>query len=291
MAVVAVRQLQLSDFYDVLPLAAAFALVPTLAASVRQESPPPWPTLPLSHQDLLLNFCFTKRTAAEALDLKGRWWTLFTSALCHSEKSHRDGNMIHLLVVGAQLSSTLGRAGIAFVFFGGHIAALCNSRGTTLQLARYLDATIGNLAPDWVTEGAAKLWTKAAPPPVVLGGSAGTFALLGFDLCVKLDEVRDLLQRCRDSTPAVELLRICVPAASVISMVLAERQSMQAGTSIRVGHAAHLTGFAFGVACFALRCLWRWTRERRPHHASGGFGTGVNGRRLGGGHVALPRRR
>ena len=184
MAVVAFRRLQLSDFYELAPYAAAFALVPTLACAAGHEALPPWPVLPLTHHNLITHFTYTTKE-----NLRVRWWTLFASAFCHADAAHRDRNLVNLLLAGLQLVPEVGRCGLAALFLGGHAAAALNSRGKTMQLERYLDASTGSLAPSWLSARAAKLWSASGPTQSVLGGSAGIFALLGFDLCLKAQEV------------------------------------------------------------------------------------------------------
>lgn len=302
MAVVAVRRLQLHDFYELVPYAAAFAAVPTLACAAGREPLPPWPILPLTHSSLLANFTFT----ADNLKLpRARWWTLFTSAFCHSDAAHRDRNLVNLLLCGLQLAPELGRFGLALTFLGGHAAAALNARGVRLQLERFLDARTGRLAPSWLSGKAAELWSTAAPP-TVLGGSAGLFAMLGVDCCIKLREALSILRRWRDDAepPVMELLRLTVHMAPILSLVLSEHRSLRAGASISVGHAAHLTGFAWGVATFGAAGLCRRfgaarrsaaaapansgdggqsTRPSASRPSAANFGAGSGGRRLGSG--------
>ena len=113
---------------------------PTHSAAGR-EPLPPWPVLPLTHSNLLSNFTFTIENLKRA---NPKWWTLLTSAFCHSDAAHRDRNLVNLLLCGLQLAPELGRLGLAVTFLGGHAAAALNARGLRLQLERFLDARTGS---------------------------------------------------------------------------------------------------------------------------------------------------
>jgi membrane associated rhomboid family serine protease len=307
MAVVAFRRLQLSDFYELAPYAIAFAVVPTLACAAGREPLPPWPVLPLTHEQLLANFTFRQEQSlltnfTFTQSSRKKWWTLLTSAFCHADAAHRDRNLVNLLLCGLQLAPDLGRSGLAITFLGGHVAAALNGRGLRLQLENFLEAQTGRMAPQWLSGKAAEIWTKSAPP-TVLGGSAGLFALLGVDCCLKVRDAVEMLRGwdVHGEPPAGELLWLVLHAAPVASLVLSEIQSFRSGSSVSVGHAAHLTGFAWGVGCYLVRAAWRRMRAARnglggtrtqagaraggsldaARRAPGNFGAG-NGRRLGG---------
>ena len=304
MAVVALRRMQISDFYELAPYAIAFAAVPTLACAAGREPLPPWPVLPLTHSNLLSNFTFTIENLKRA---NPKWWTLLTSAFCHSDAAHRDRNLVNLLLCGLQLAPELGRLGLAVTFLGGHAAAALNARGLRLQLERFFDARTGSLAPTWLSGKAAKLWSTAAPP-TVLGGSAGLFAMLGVDCCLKVRDALDLLRRWHydPEPPVTELLLLVLHAAPILSLVLTEARSLRSGASVSVGHAAHLTGFAWGMVVFCVHKAWnrawqhgRWAGRGQGRGGGAGmrggagstsnFGAG-NGRRLGGGGDPPPWR-
>lgn len=314
MATVALHQLQFSDIkalaVTIGPTLLAGALVPTLASAVGAEPAPPWPQWPLTHATLLANFTAVPARVHARMESP---WTLVLSALCHADSEHRDRNALALISAGWGPARTLGLDGFFVTFFGGHVAALLNRSGHLLQLRRRLDTLTYNLLPEWAAPQAAKLWEQAVPQRV-LGASAGIFALLGADLCVKgeaalrlwrqwqwererLDAIDgdDELMAMLTSPALGALLALALNVWSVGALVWAEQRSLQSGASVRIGHAAHLTGFAWGAAVYAVRrVLWpRWGAQRRARAGDfgggrrlgggGGGGTAASGRRLGGG--------
>lgn len=290
MAFVAGRSMSLSDVRErilaLAPLAAGFALVPTLACAAGAEPLPPWPTLPLSHAFVLKHFTYVDGDFG-----RGQWWAVLASALCHTDGPHRDRNLLSLLCAGWHPAAVFGR-GLAAVFFAGHLAAALNAAGHALQRRRHLDASTFGLM-SWLTPSATRLWDNVAPPRI-LGGSAGVFALLGCDLCLKLEEAATLVRELdfdtagaglafdeRGPTPALgALLWLGVSVAQTLSLVQSEHRSLANGASATVGHAGHLSGFAVGIAIAAARLAWRRARQRRRWIAPGG--RVVGGRRLGG---------
>ena len=113
------------------------------------------------------------------------------------------------------------------------------------------------------------------------------FAPFGFDLCLGVRSGFELLRRGASEEQVVgEGLRLLLGLLPVVSMVLSEHRSLEAGESLSVAHAAHLTGFAWGVACCVASALFGGGEETRQRGvgaapARGRFGTGVAGRRLG----------
>ena len=60
------------------------------------------------------------------------------------------------------------------------------------------------------------------------------------------------------------LVVLLVNALSIGQLVMAEQRSLSAGASVSVGHAAHLTGFAWGVGVYLARLGWRrWVQMAR----------------------------
>ena len=288
MTAIAIHQLRLSDVRNLAftlgPPLAGFVLLPTLACAAGSEAAPPWPQLPLGHATLLAHFTHVQGD--------GRPWTLLTSALCHADSAHRERNVLALISAGWGPARVLGRAGFALTFLGGHLAAVLNRSGHLLQLRRSLDAHTYGLLPAWAQASGAKLWQQALPHRL-LGGSAGTFAVLGVDVCLKceaaialwrqwqyeaLDDIDDPLAL---SPSLGGLLMLSLNAWSICSLVWSEQRSLAAGASVSVGHAAHLTAFAFGVALYAARLAWRRSKRRSWDGSSSSRGRG-GGRVLGG---------
>ena len=288
MTTIAIHQLRLSDVRNLAltlgPPLAGFVLIPTLACAAGSEAPPGWPQLPLGHATLLEHFTHVQGG--------GRSWTLLTSALCHADAAHRERNMLALVSAGWGPARELGRVGFALAFLGGHVAAVLNRSGHLLQLRRSLDANTYGMLPQWAQASGAKLWQQAVPHRL-LGGSAGTFAVLGVDVCLKCEAAIALWRQWRDEalddidgdplalSPSLGgLLMLSLNAWSICSLVWSEQRSLAAGASVSVGHAAHLTAFAFGVALYAARLAWR-RYKRRTWDGTSGRGRG-GGRVLGG---------
>ena len=307
MSILAIANLRLSSTdkqniaYSLGPPLLGFAIIPTLARALNLESMPPWPQLPLSHA-WLLKHC----TRVEGSPIGApRPWTLLTSALTHTSAEHRDASAITLLFNGWRPARVLGVYGFALVFYGGHLAALLNNSGQLMQLTRRLDKLTYNTLPAWATPKAAKLYRGLAPANC-LGASAGNFALIGVDFCMLLEDAIDVYRRWQweqrlddidDGIPLLSpalqsLLALGLSVASIAQLVLSERRSLQSGSPSGVSHAAHLTGFAWGVGVGLVRYAWRRWARRSWEGASGsaarraGFGRRLGGsgggRRLGG---------
>ena len=307
MATIAIHQLSLADWraaaLTCVPIV-GFGLVPTLACAAGIEAPPPWPQLPIGHAKLLEHFTMT--SGQNVTDGLSRPWRLLTSALCHADAEHRDRNALALIASGWGPARALGGLGFWLAFFGGHAIAVLNRSGHLLQLRRHIDATTYGYLPTWATPTAARLWQKAAPARV-LGGSAGIFGLLGVDMCLKaeaalelwrqwrreaaqrhdqpLDDIDDFVNEIVHNPSLVSLIVLAVNTYSIVRLVWAEHASLAAGASVHVGHAAHLTGFAWGVAVYGARLAWRRWGGRRGWRSWDGSGTARSGRgrRLGGG--------
>lgn len=270
MSLLALAELRLADFRLVAPYAFAMAVVPTIACAAGAEHPPPWPIITLSHRALLRHFTHHAGT--------DRWWTLLTSALCHSNLQHLQGNLVALLTAGRRPSMTLGAEGFALLFFGGHIAASLNTAGSRKALENYLNASTGQLAPSLIP-AAARVVSLATGPPQTLGASAGVFASLGFELSTIVEEVWHMLplDPYRELPPP--LLWLAISGFQIATTVLAERRAFNSGASLTTGHYAHLTGFCWGVGVYLARRFA--TSSWRRYHARRRF-RGGGGRRLGG---------
>lgn len=258
----------------VIAIAGVFAVVPTLAAASGSEPLPRWPVLPLSRADLLKHFTHLRGDEKQ-------WWTVATSALCHEDAKHRDGNIVGLLSAGWKPAQELGGLALAFTFFGGHIAAVLNSEGRRTQMRNWLTVSSGGLLGEQLASSFARVWDSAAPPRS-LGGSAGIFALLGVDLCLAAEDLWRLLEQWESVDPEQALGRLAWLGINISQTVLrvhAERQSIVAGASVSVAHTGHLTGFLWGVGVFI---ALRWARRLRRLRVRQGYGAGPRGRRLGG---------
>ena len=133
-----------------------------------------------------------------------------------------------------------------------------------------------------------------AAPQRMLGSSCGVFALLGVSAWLKLEALARLLLSENYSEPwqwkrvLPQLVFLGLDACQIAALVLHERRCVAAGASTDVGHAGHLTGFAFGLLYGTARSVWRrmrCERERRRRLQNSG------GRRLGGGGGSRRRER
>ena len=153
-----------------------------------------------------------------------------------------------------------------------------------------------NTLPAWATPKAAKLYRGLAPANC-LGASAGNFALIGVDFCMLLEDAIDVYRRWQweqrlddidDGIPLLSpalqsLLALGLSVASIAQLVLSERRGLQSGSPSGVSHAAHLTGFAWGVGVGLVRYAWRRWARRSWEGTSGSVARRAGfGRRLGG---------
>ena len=181
-----------------------------------------------------------------------------------------------MLTAGRRPSMELGPYGFFLLFFGGHVAASLNTRGSIKAVEHYLNASTGQMLPS-LMPAAAKVFSRAAGAPQKLGASAGVFGLLGFELATILDEIRRMMPIDLDGELPPPLLWLALSGLQICATVLAERRAFTSGASIKTGHYAHLTGFCWGVGFFLARRLVarsQWVRRRRSPQGGG--------RRLGG---------
>ena len=303
MSAFAVRTLTFGDLSSYLqccagPALAAIHLVPTLAVADGREVAPWWPTLPLSSDVLRKHFIAPLGGVS-----RQNWWTALTSAILHFDEDHRASNATTLLLAGLGPYTAFGSLGWWLTLLGGCVAAVLTSKeGAERQARAVVERYSGGLltqdgtAAKWLSRGA-----TAMPSAGSAGASAGCFALLGADLCLTLERVAALIDELRrhpeEAMPwdVLQALGLTLPAVQrLLSVVEAERVALATGASgLSVGHAAHLTGFGWGVLCFLLhrevlrgkrldqRLLapWRWLARRVGWGRARG-GTQA-GRRLG----------
>ncbi len=275
MATIALHNLtrgELLDYaYAVGPFLAGIALLPTLSCAAGREPPPPWPTLPLSHAQLSKHFLFSQGSPV---------YTCATSLLAHLDSSHQANNLIGVALAGWRPARALGPLGFAAVFVGGHLAAVLNSAGRRDQMRLWMDSQTRGMAT-WVTPRAARIWERGGMW-TSCGASAGLFALLGVDLCMTFEQASHLLSgwdaQPEEARPqlAAALRWLGLAAAQTLGHVLREHRSQASGASASVSHVGHLTGFAWGVGCWALLAA---SSTRRPRGRRTNWG---GGRRLGG---------
>ena len=267
MATLSLRYLTFSDLVrysqDVGPLLLTMHLVPTITAADGRELPPLWPTLPISPTMLRSHFLAYGRSH---LMSTGRWWTALTSMLLHQDGEHLASNAVSLIFAGLGPHVAFGSVGWWLTLLGGHLAAVLTAReGQERQTRAVVERYSGGMLRQ---DGNVAGWlSKATPPAGICGCSAGTFALMGADLCLTLERVLALVAELRRAPNEVlpldvlQALGFSLPALQrMLAIVDAERHALAAGASLSVGHAAHLTGFGWGVLCY-LVC--REARRRR----------------------------
>ena len=267
---------------DFSPLLALHALVPTLAAASGRE-PRLSIALPLDVATLEKHFMSSRQALRE-----GRWWTTFTYILLHANQAHALSNLQSILVAGPAATETLGVNGAMLTYVAAGVAAALDpfDFGTqrleriverwgvgerVRRVARAFDSATGNEAG---TEG---LWDKlstaldktrksavhAVAKKVnenirILGASAGVSAFVAIDTCV-VAEALFAGRRC-DVNAVLHVVSSCFYFAHEWRLIDAQDN---------IGHGAHLTGAAVGVAAFVLCRVFR--RRSRWRNYGGGY--------------------
>ena len=197
MATLSLRYLTFSDLVrysqDVGPLLLTMHLVPTITAADGRELPPLWPTLPISPTMLRSHFLAYGRSH---LMSTGRWWTALTSMLLHQDGEHLASNAVSLIFAGLGPHVAFGSVGWWLTLLGGHLAAVLTAReGQERQTRAVVERYSGGMLRQ---DGNVAGWlSKATPPAGICGCSAGTFALMGADLCLTLERVLALVAELR----------------------------------------------------------------------------------------------
>ena len=269
---------------DFSPLLALHALVPTVAAAAGRE-PRLSIALPLSMNTLEKHFMFSRQALRE-----GRWWTAATYILLHANQAHALSNLQSVLVAGPAATETLGVNGSMLTYVAAGVAAALDPfEFGTQRLERIVErwgvgervrrvARAFDSATEAGTEG---LWDKlstaldktrksavhAVAKKVnenirILGASAGVSAFVAIDTCV-VAEALFLGRRC-DASAVLHVI-------SSVFYFVHEWRLIDAQDNI--GHGAHLTGAAVGVAAFVLCRVFR-RRSRRWRD----YGHGYSGR-------------
>ena len=267
---------------DFSPLLALHALVPTLAAASGRE-PRLSIALPLDMPTLERHFMFSRQALRE-----GRWWTTITYMLLHGNQAHALSNLQSILVAGPAATEALGVNGAMLTYVAAGVAAALDPfEFGTQRLERIVERWgIGERvrsmarALDSATEaGTEGLWdklstaldkTRKSAVRVVakkvnenirsIGASAGVSAFVAIDTCTAAEAL--LAGRRRD-------LNAVLHVASSLFYFVHEWRLIDAQDNI--GHGAHLTGAAVGVAAFVVcRFFRRRSRWRDYGHGYSG---------------------
>ena len=266
---------------DFSPLLALHALVPTLAAASGRE-PRLSIALPLDMPTLERHFMFSRQALRE-----GRWWTTVTYMLLHGNQAHALSNLQSILVAGPAATDTLGVNGAMLTYVAAGVAAALDPfEFGTQRLERIVErwgvgervrsiARAFDSATEAGTEG---LWDrlstaldktrksavrvvakKVSENTRILGASAGVSAFVAIDTCVVAEAL--LLGRRCDANAVLHVVSSCFYFVHEWRLIDAQDN---------IGHGAHLTGAAVGVAAFVLCRVFR-RRSSRWRNYGGGY--------------------
>jgi len=268
----------------ILPFAVACLLVPTLdltRLTRRQDANIVARLLATLQQEVLRllppNGLKDHFVYSEQAFKAGRWWTVLTHMLAHSDLSHLMNNLISLAFTGRQVRAHLGVAGFYTVFLGGGVVAALNKSTRQLQIQRQYAAMlklpeswgwVSRLPNNLTEKGSSIVAEYTRPEFTYVGCSAGIMSLLGFDLMLCLEDI--IFSRVRASV----LLR----AAESAAMVASDYHNLVNGRGSGIDNAGHIDGFICGLGCYVLWGVVRLAARRRDR-ARSRFG---GGHRLGG---------
>ena len=263
---------------DFSPLLALHALVPTLAAAAGRE-PRSSIALPLSLDVLEKHFMFSRQALRE-----GRWWTTASYMLLHGNQAHALSNLQSILVAGPAATDTLGvngamvtyvAAGVAaaldpFEFGAQRLERIVERWGVSERVRRALDSVTGSVEAGNVWDKLSNAFDKTRKSAVravaqqvnenvrSIGASAGVSAFVAIDTCV-VAEALFLGRRC-DANAVLHVVSSCFYFVHEWRLIDAQDN---------IGHGAHLTGAAVGVAAFVLCRVFRRRSSRWRNYGHG----------------------
>ena len=266
---------------DFSPLLALHALVPTLAAASGRE-PRLSVALPLSLDVLEKHFTFSRQALRE-----GRWWTTFTYMLLHGNQAHALSNLQSVLVAGPAATETLGVNGAMLTYVAAGVAAaldpfdfgtqrlerIVERWGVGERVRRALDSVTGSVEAGNVWDKLSNAFDKTRKSAVravaqqvnenvrSIGASAGVSAFVAIDTCV-VAEALFLGRRC-DANAVLHVVSSVFYFAHEWRLIDAQDN---------IGHGAHLTGAAVGVAAFVLCRVFRRRSSRWRDFGGGSLG-------------------
>ena len=266
---------------DFSPLLALHALVPTLAAASGRE-PRLSIALPLSLDVLEKHFMFSRQALRE-----GRWWTTASYMLLHGNQAHALSNLQSVLVAGPAATETLGVNGAMLTYVAAGVAAaldpfdfgtqrlerIVERWGVGERVRRALDSVTGSVEAGNVWDKLSNAFDKTRKSAVravaqqvnenvrSIGASAGVSAFVAIDTCVVAEAL--LLGRRCDANAVLHVV-------SSVFYFVHEWRLIDAQDNI--GHGAHLTGAAVGVAAFVLCRFFRRRSSRWRDYGGGTLG-------------------
>ena len=264
---------------DFSPLLALHALVPTVAAASGRE-PRLSIALPLSMNTLERHFMFSRQALRE-----GRWWTTASYMLLHGNQAHALSNLQSVLVAGPAATETLGVNGAMLTYVAAGVAAaldpfefgtqrlerIVERWGVGERVRRALDSVTGSVEAGNVWDKLSNAFDKTRKSAVravaqqvnenvrSIGASAGVSAFVAIDTCVVAEAL--LLGRRCDANAVLHVVSSVFYFAHEWRLIDAQDN---------IGHGAHLTGAAVGVAAFVLCRVFRRRRSSRWRDFGGG---------------------
>ena len=264
---------------DFSPLLALHALVPTLAAASGRE-PRLSIALPLDVATLEKHFMFSRQALRE-----GRWWTAATYMLLHGNQAHALSNLQSVLVAGPAATDTLGVNGAMVTYVAAGVAAaldpfefgtqrlerIVERWGVGERVRRALDSVTGSVEAGNVWDKLSNAFDKTRKSAVravaqqvnenvrSIGASAGVSAFVAIDTCVVAEAL--LLGRRCDANAVLHVVSSVFYFAHEWRLIDAQDN---------IGHGAHLTGAAVGVAAFVVCRIFR-RRSSRWRNYGGGY--------------------
>ena len=264
---------------DFSPLLALHALVPTLAAATGRE-PRLSVALPLSLDVLEKHFMFSRQALRE-----GRWWTTASYMLLHGNQAHALSNLQSILVAGPAATETLGVNGAMVTYVAAGVAAaldpfefgtqrlerIVERWGVGERVRRALDSVTGSVEAGNVWDKLSNAFDKTRKSAVravaqqvnenvrSIGASAGVSAFVAIDTCVVAEAL--LLGRRCDANAVLHVVSSVFYFAHEWRLIDAQDN---------IGHGAHLTGAAVGVAAFIV-CRFFRRRSSRWRNYGGGY--------------------
>ena len=263
---------------DFSPLLALHALVPTLAAASGRE-PRLSIALPLDMPTLERHFMFSRQALRE-----GRWWTTASYMLLHGNQAHALSNLQSVLVAGPAATDTLGVNGAMATYVAAGVAAaldpfdfgtqrlerIVERWGVGERVRRALDSVTGSVEAGNVWDKLSNAFDKTRKSAVravaqqvnenvrSIGASAGVSAFVAIDTCI-VAEALFLGRRC-DANAVLHVVSSVFYFAHEWRLIDAQDN---------IGHGAHLTGAAVGVAAFVLCRVFRRRSSRWRNYGHG----------------------
>ena len=266
---------------DFSPLLALHALVPTVAAASGRE-PRLSIALPLSMTTLERHFTFSRQALRE-----GRWWTTASYMLLHGNQAHALSNLQSVLVAGPAATETLGVNGAMVTYVAAGVAAaldpfefgtqrlerIVERWGVGERVRRALDSVTGSVEAGNVWDKLSNAFDKTRKSAVravaqqvnenvrSIGASTGVSAFVAIDTCVVAEAL--LLGRRCDANAVLHVVSSVFYFAHEWRLIDAQDN---------IGHGAHLTGAAVGIAAFVLCRIFRRRSSRWRDFGGGSLG-------------------